>query len=53
MIERIPTHLRSAVALHKYFENIFPGEVYTVEIALDLTELNKVDAERKVVSRVQ
>jgi hypothetical protein len=44
-----PSQLRSAVELHKFFENLFPGEVYTVEIALDLTELNRVDAERKAV----
>jgi hypothetical protein len=49
MVERIPSQLRSAVELHKFFENLFPGEVYTVEIALDLTELNRVDAERKAV----
>jgi hypothetical protein len=51
MIERIPNHLRSAQALFEYFEKMFPGDVYTVEIALDLHELDSKTAKRKRVRR--
>lgn len=50
MIERIPSHLRSAKELTKFFEKMFPEDVYTVEIALDLSELNSKCKERKTVS---
>lgn len=50
MIERIPGHLRSAAALREFFERIFPGDVYTIEIALDLKELDALNAKRKRVS---
>ena len=49
MVERIPAHLRSQAALQKFFSNLFPGEVYTVEIALDLKELNRLSRERQNV----
>lgn len=47
MVERIPGHLRSATALYKYFDKIFPDDVYTVEIALDIKELDDMNAKRK------
>jgi hypothetical protein len=50
MIESIPGHLRSAKALRDFFERLFPGDVYTVEIALDLKELDEMNAKRKRVS---
>lgn len=49
MVERIPPQLRSADALNKFFEKLFPGEVYHVEVALDLSQLNALDAERREV----
>ena len=49
MIERIPAHLRSAEKLYEYFEELFPGEVFTVEVALDLRDLNGLIAQRKAV----
>lgn len=49
MVERIPSHLRSAAALHKFFDNLFPGEVYNVEVALDLKELDNLNSTRKAV----
>ncbi len=52
MIERIPAHLRSAGALYQHFDKLFPGDVYTVEIALDLKELDAVNAKRRRVSCV-
>jgi hypothetical protein len=42
MVERIPGHLRSAAALYKFFEKLFPNEVYNVEIALDLKEVSAI-----------
>ena len=47
MVENIPGHLRSAAALYKFFEKLFPGEVFNVEIALDLSELNALTAKRQ------
>jgi hypothetical protein len=49
MVERIPGHLRSAAALYKFFEKLFPNEVYNVEIALDLKELNSMTKKRKEI----
>ena len=51
MVERIPSHLRSAEHLYKFFDKLFPNDVYTVEIALDLTDLNKLCVERHTVSQ--
>ena len=48
-VENIPGHLRSAPALYKFFAKLFPGEVYNVEIALDLSELNALTAQRQSV----
>ena len=47
MIERIPAHLRSSDALYQFFDKLFPNDVYTVEIALDLTDLDAKNAKRK------
>jgi hypothetical protein len=47
MIERIPAHLRSAEKLYEYFEELFPGDVFTVEVALDLRGLNSLISQRK------
>lgn len=41
----------SAEALYKFFDKIFPGEVFTVEIALDIAELDAMNAKRKRVSK--
>jgi hypothetical protein len=40
MVEKVPILLRSAPALESFFEKLFPGELYSVEVALDLTELD-------------
>ena len=47
MVENIPSHLRSAQALEQFFDKLFPGEVYCVEVTLDLRELNAINYERK------
>lgn len=49
MVERIPGHLRSAEALFQFFDKIFPGQVYNVEVALDLSQLDNLAAQRKSV----
>lgn len=54
MIEKIPAHLRSSEALFQFFNRLFPGDVYTVEVALDLSELNSLCSQRKdVVSSLE
>ena len=40
MVEKVPINLRSAPALENFFENVFPGDVHSVEVALDLKELD-------------
>jgi hypothetical protein len=47
MVEHIPAHLRSASALRDYFDQLFPGEVNCVEVAVDLGELNSLISQRK------
>lgn len=49
MVENIPAHLRSAKALEQFFDKLFPGEIYCVEVTLDLRELNALNYERKVI----
>ena len=49
MVERIPGHLRSAEALFQFFDKIFPGQVFNVEIALDLSQLDSLSSQRKSV----
>eukprot|EP00981_Chlorochromonas_danica_P012618 scaffold5218_cov150-Ochromonas_danica.AAC.10 len=48
-IENLPIALRSTPALTDFFERIFPGEVFGVEIALDLKDLEDLTARRKEV----
>lgn len=49
MVESIPNHLRSAEAIYNFFDNLFPNEVYSVEVSLDLKDLNQLCAKRKRV----
>jgi len=49
MCEKIPVELRSADRLREYFEDLFPGEVYCIEVALDLRELNSLTSKRKSI----
>ncbi|RYG67263.1 hypothetical protein EON64_07835, partial [archaeon] len=48
-VENIPASLRSAPMLTDFFERIFAGDVYSVEIALDLKELEDLTAHRREV----
>ena len=47
MIEKVPLSLRSAPALEYFFENLFPDDVHSVEIALDLQELDLMTDQRR------
>jgi hypothetical protein len=49
MVEKVPISLRSAPALEAFFEKLFPGGVYSVEVALDLSELDALTLERRLV----
>lgn len=49
MIEQIPSELRSEHKLFEHFDDLFPGEVFTVEVALDLRQLNKLVGKRKSI----
>ena len=46
MIEKIPSDIKSTPALYEFFEKIFPGDIYSIELALDLKELDKLINER-------
>ena len=41
--------MRSAELLRQYFDRLFPGDVYTVEVAVDILELDRKCQERKRV----
>jgi len=47
MVERLPKELRSPQKLRNYFDDIFPGEVYAVEVMYDLSELNALCNKRR------
>ena len=49
MVERIPAALRAAPKLKSFFEHVFPGDVYCVELAAELGELDAVIEERHAV----
>jgi Calcium-dependent channel, 7TM region, putative phosphate/Late exocytosis, associated with Golgi transport/Cytosolic domain of 10TM putative phosphate transporter len=49
MVEKVPINLRSAPALEAFFENLFPGDVHSVEVALDLKELDMMTKHRRFV----
>lgn len=45
-IEHIPPSLRSAPKLRAFFDKLFPGDIYAVEVSLDLHELDSLVATR-------
>lgn len=51
MVERIPSVINSVPSLTDFFEKLFPGDIYSVELALDLTELESLIEERKRIKR--
>ena len=51
MVEKIPSVINSVPSLTDFFEKLFPGDIYSVEIALDLSELESLTKERKIIKR--
>lgn len=49
LVEKLPGKLRTELELTNFFEKLFPNDVHSVEIALDLDELDILIAERKNV----
>lgn len=49
MVERVPAVLRSHQSLTAFFDKLFPLQVHSVEIALDLNELDSLAATRRQV----
>lgn len=49
MIEKIPNTLRSGPVLKEFFDSVFPGEVFTVELILKLKDLDRLNDRRKAV----
>ena len=47
MVDRIPPRLRNKAALHAFFERMLPGQVYSLEMAYDLTELDRACRKRR------
>lgn len=49
MVERLPAELRSDTALHAFFEQIFPGQVHSAVVCMDLRALEQLSAARDAV----
>jgi hypothetical protein len=49
IVDRLPASLRSTPALTEFFKRLFPNDVYSVEIALDLTKLDVIIEHRALV----
>lgn len=51
LVEKIPTSLRSNTALFNYFNEIFPGQVHSACIAMNVPDLDNLSARRFRVTR--
>jgi len=51
LVEKIPTSLRSNTALFNYFNEIFPGQVHSACIAMNVPDLDNLSARRLRVTR--
>ncbi len=49
MVESIDTKLRNPFALEQFFEKVLPKEVFSIEMAYDVTELDKACTKRKYI----
>jgi hypothetical protein len=49
MVEKVPSALRSGPMLAAFFERLYPGEFHSVELALDLHDLEATCAKRRRV----
>jgi hypothetical protein len=50
LVENVPPYLRSNPALISFFDNLFPGHVYSVNVVLNLSSLEKLTEERSQVN---
>lgn len=51
LVEKIPNSLRSNTALFNYFNDIFPGQVHSACIAMNVPDLDNLSARRLRVTR--
>ena len=51
IVEALPRELRSDTALYEYFEKLFPGQVHSARVVLNIPDLEKVSAKRKRTAR--
>lgn len=51
LVEKIPTALRSNTALFNYFNDIFPGQIHSVCIAMNVPDLDNLSSRRLRVTR--
>mmetsp|Transcript_29380 Transcript_29380/g.66372 ORF Transcript_29380/g.66372 Transcript_29380/m.66372 type:complete len:1055 (-) Transcript_29380:9-3173(-) len=51
LIEKVPVALRSNVALYSYFDQLFPGQVHSASIAMNVPDLDQMSARRLRVCR--
>ena len=51
LIEKVPVELRSNVALYSYFDQLFPGQVHSASIAMNVPDLDQMSARRLRVCR--
>ena len=49
MIEGLPSELKTNAALERYFERIFPGQVHSANIQLDISSLERLHERRLVI----
>lgn len=49
IVEKLPQALRSEAMLRAFFEKLFPDQVYAVELAYDLNELDQLILQRRSV----
>jgi len=47
MIDQIPEALRNKMALQTFFDGILPGQVFSVEMTYDLTDMDRTSKERQ------
>ena len=54
MVENIPSSLRSSKALSQFFEDLFPGKIYSVGLTFAISELRGAAARRrKLLARLE
>jgi len=51
IVEELPRELRSDTALYEYFDKLFPGQVHSARVVLNIPDLEKVSAKRKRTAR--